>query len=260
MKQELSHDAVKDYYGTVLKGSEDLKTNACCCVDEQLAPSVKAAMARVNDEVIRRFYGCGSPIPPALEGCTVLDLGCGTGRDVFVAAQLVGPQGHVIGVDMTEDQLDVARRNVDSQMTRFGFDRVNVDFRQGYMEDLKSLDLADESVDVVISNCVINLSPDKQSVFNDAFRVLKSGGRLAVSDVVAVKPLPDSLRNDSGAYCSCVGGAALVSDIEHMLRDAGFSDVRVDIKQESAEIINGWEQSRGYADFVRSAFISAVKK
>ena len=249
MKQELSHDAVKDYYGTVLKGSEDLKTNACCCVDEQLAPSVKAAMARVNDEVIRRFYGCGSPIPPALEGCTVLDLGCGTGRDVFVAAQLVGPQGHVIGVDMTEDQLDVARRNVDSQMTRFGFDRVNVDFRQGYMEDLKSLDLADESVDVVISNCVINLSPDKEAVFSEIFRVLKPGGELIFSDVFSGRRVPPDLYADPVLHGECLAGALYHEDFRRMLSRLGIFDYRVVSRRPLLLGSNELEAKIGMIDF-----------
>ena len=160
-QQAFDQENLKDYYGKILQKSTDLKTSACCCTDENLSSAVKAAMSEINDEIITRFYGCGSPLPPLLEGCTVVDLGCGTGRDAYVASHLAGPSGYVIGVDMTEEQLDVARRNLTSQMKRFGYAKPNVDFRQGYMEDLKTADIADDSLDVVVSNCVLNLSPDK---------------------------------------------------------------------------------------------------
>ena len=256
---DMVREQVRSRYGDIAR-----KEGSCCCGGECGSASRDAAgyaakLGYSPDDVksvpagADMGLGCGNPhaIAGLKAGETVLDLGSGGGLDCFLASRQVGSEGRVIGVDMTPDMVTKARRAA----CEAGYG--NVEFRLGEIEHLP---VADGTVDVILSNCVINLSPDKQSVFNDAFRVLKSGGRLAVSDVVAVKPLPDSLRNDSGAYCSCVGGAALVSDIEHMLRDAGFSDVRVDIKQESAEIINGWEQSRGYADFVRSAFISAVKK
>jgi len=156
----------------------------------------------------------------------------------------------VIGVDMTPDMVARARRAAREA------NYTNVEFRLGEIEHLP---VADATVDVILSNCVINLSPDKQSVFNDAFRVLRSGGRLAISDVVAVRPLSDSLRSDSGAHCSCVGGAALVSDIEQMLRNAGFSDVRVDVREESIELIRSWEEGAGCEEYVRSALISGRK-
>jgi arsenite methyltransferase len=196
--------------------------------------------------------GCGNPhaIASLKAGETVLDLGSGGGVDCFLAARKVGPQGMVIGVDMTPDMVTKGRRA--AREASYG----NVEFRLGEIEHLP---VADATVDVILSNCVINLSPDKQSVFNDAFRVLRPGGRLAISDVVAVRPLPDSLRSDSGAFCSCVGGAALVSDIEQMLRNAGFSDVRVDVREGSIELIRSWEEGAGCEEFVRSALISARK-
>jgi len=172
-----THENLKIYYGKILGGSKDLKTSACCCI-ESLPPDIKAAMSEIDDEIIAKFYGCGSPIPPALEGCTVLDLGCGTGRDVYVASKLVGENGFVIGVDMTNEQIAVARQHVNSMARKFGYERPNVDFRKGYIEDLKALDIEDASIDVVISNCVLNLSPDKPSVFREIFRVLKPGGEL----------------------------------------------------------------------------------
>lgn len=227
MTHVLNKDAIKEYYGTILQGSHDLKTSACCCTDEGMPPSVKAALADINDEVIRRFYGCGSPIPPLLDDCTVLDLGCGTGRDVFVAAKLAGPRGRVIGIDMTTEQLDVARRNLPSQMARFGYATSNVEFRQGYMEDLKSAGIEDHSVDVVMSNCVINLSPDKEAVFSEIFRVLKPGGELIFSDVFAGRRVPMHLQADPILHGECLAGAMYREDFRRLLRALGCPDYRV---------------------------------
>ena len=176
---------LQEYYGRILQGKHDLQTKACCCTDEKLPPTVKAALAEIDDEILAKFYGCGSPLPPHLGDCTVLDLGCGSGRDAYLAARLTGADGYVIGVDMTGEQLEVGRHHLDSQMTRFGYAKPNVDFRQGYIEDLSAMGIADNSIDVVISNCVINLSPDKRQVFSEIFRVLKPGGELLFADVFA---------------------------------------------------------------------------
>lgn len=154
-----THEQLQEYYGRILTGSKDLKTNACCCDAEAMPAAIRKILNEIDSEVIERFYGCGSPIPPALAGCTVLDLGCGTGRDVYIVSKLVGEQGYVIGVDMTDEQLSVARKHISTQTARFGYRKANVDFRQGYIEDLRALGLADNSVDAVISNCVIQPLP-----------------------------------------------------------------------------------------------------
>lgn len=224
--EKLNPDAVSIYYGEVLEGSDDLLTDACQCGDESLSPSVKAALARVNDDVITRFYGCGSPIPPALEGCTVLDLGCGTGRDVFVASQLVGERGRVIGVDMTAKPLEVARRNVDDHMQRFGYSAANVEFRQGTIEDLVAAGVEDDSVDVVMSNCVINLSNRKEKVFEEIFRVLKPGGELYFSDVFARRRVPEGLKEDPVLHGECLAGAMYEEDFRRVMTALGCPDVR----------------------------------
>lgn len=224
--EKLNPKAVSDYYGEVLEGSDDLITDACSCGDEDLTPSVKAALARVNDDVITRFYGCGSPLPPALEGCTVLDLGCGTGRDVYVASQLVGERGHVIGVDMTRKQLEVARRNVDDHMSRFAYETPNVEFRHGTIEDLAAAGVADHSVDVVISNCVINLSNHKEKVFEEIFRVLKPGGELYFSDVFASRRVPEALKEDPVLHGECLAGALYEEDFRRLLTSLGCPDAR----------------------------------
>jgi arsenite methyltransferase len=196
--------------------------------------------------------GCGNPqaIAALKHGETVLDLGSGAGFDALLAARAVGPQGRVIGVDMTPEMLAKARANAN----RAG--HANVEFRLG---EIERLPLADATVDVIISNCVINLSPDKPSVFREAFRVLKSGGRLAVSDVVALAPIPAALQKDWELYTGCVAGASDVEDLRSMLSDAGFTDILITRKGESRDILENWFPGRGVADFVASASIEAQK-
>lgn len=222
----VTHDAVRDYYGKVLASTQDLKTNACCPTDA-LPAHIRAVLSEIEDEIITKFYGCGSPLPLALAGATVLDLGCGTGRDAYVAAKLVGPKGRVIGVDMTEEQLAVAVRHRAAQMARFGYDAPNIDFRLGYIEDLAALGLEDDSVDVVISNCVINLSPDKRGVFSEIFRVLKPGGELYFADIFADRRLPASMAEDPVLLGECLGGAMYTEDLRRLLADLGCRDFRV---------------------------------
>ncbi|MDR3762822.1 MAG: methyltransferase domain-containing protein [Acidobacteriota bacterium] len=226
-------ESVRNYYGSVLQGTKDLKSGACCS-SESLPAHLQSIVADIDDEILDKFYGCGSPIPPALEGCTVLDLGCGTGRDVYMVSKLVGESGKVIGVDMTEAQLEVARRHQTSQALRFGFSRSNVDFRTGYIEDLAALGIADNSVDVVISNCVLNLSPDKRRVFSEIFRVLKPGGELYFSDVFAGRRVPQSLSGDPILRGECLGGAMYTEDFRRLLRDLGVLDFRVFSSRRSA--------------------------
>ena len=218
--------AVKNYYGKILKGTGDLKSNACKCTDS-FPESRKKILSEIDSEILQKFYGCGSPIPAALEGCTVLDLGCGTGRDVYLVSKLVGPDGMVIGVDMTDEQLEVARRHQDTQAKRFGFSKSNVDFRQGYIEDLVSLGISDNSVDVVISNCVINLSPMKEQVFSEIFRVLKPGGELIFSDIFTGRRVPQELNDDPLLLGECLGGAMYIEDFRRLLRKLGCLDYRV---------------------------------
>ncbi len=218
--------SVQEYYGKVLSQSSDLKTNACCST-EAVAASHKDILSEIEDEVLAKFYGCGTPLPPALEGRTVLDLGCGTGRDAYLLSKLVGPEGKVIGIDMTDEQLEVAQRNLDKQMKRFGFAKPNVDFRKGFIEDLAAAGVEDNSVDVVVSNCVINLSPDKRRVFSEIFRVLKPGGELYFSDVYADRRVPEHLRNDEVLYGECLSGAMYTEDFRRLLADLGCRDSRV---------------------------------
>jgi len=217
---------IREYYGKVLQDKKDLKTSACCSIDT-LPPAVRAIMKDIEPEILNRFYGCGSPLPPVLEGQTILDLGCGTGRDVYVAAKLAGQDGYVIGVDMTEEQLEVANRYLPIQIAHFGFKDANVTFKKGFIEELSDLGIADNSVDVVISNCVLNLSPDKPKVFSEIFRVLKPGGELYFSDVFAGCRVPEDLREDPVLRGECLAGAMYIEDFRRLLKNLGCADYRV---------------------------------
>ncbi|MGR8980618.1 MAG: methyltransferase domain-containing protein [Gammaproteobacteria bacterium] len=219
-------DSVQNYYGQVLKSSRDLKTSACCTSDS-IPSYLRPYLNDLHPEVISRFYGCGSPLPPSLEACTVLDLGCGSGRDCYLLSRLVGETGRVIGVDMTEEQLAVAKRHCDWHAERYGYAKSNVEFAQGRIEDLASAGIADNSIDVVVSNCVINLSPDKRKVLSEVFRVLKPGGEFYFSDVYADRRIPQALRLDPVLLGECLGGALYWEDFRRIMQELGCPDVRV---------------------------------
>jgi len=217
---------VKDYYGKTLQASADLKTEACCTPSDMPA-YVKRLLSNVHDEVLAKYYGCGLLAPLALDGARILDLGCGSGRDVYALAQLAGPQGEVVGVDMTPEQIAVARAHVDWHTNKFGFKKPNVRFLDGYIERLDELGLKSGSFDVIVSNCVINLSTDKAAVLKGAFDLLKPGGELYFADVYADRRLPDAVRQDPVLYGECLGGSLYWSDFHALARQAGFLDPRL---------------------------------
>ncbi|MFD2787491.1 methyltransferase domain-containing protein [Hymenobacter rubripertinctus] len=223
--EELTQQQVQHYYGRQLQTQHDLQTNACCTDDTPAEH--KRILAQLEPEVLEKYYGCGVAVPPAVEGCTVLDLGSGSGRDVYLLSKLVGEQGHVIGLDMTEEQLDVARRHIDAHTERFGYAAPNVEFRHGYIEDLRAAGLADNSVDIVVSNCVINLSTDKEATYREIFRVLKPGGELHIADVFADRRIPESLRQDPVLYGECLSGAMYTGDFRRLLHEIGVRDYRL---------------------------------
>lgn len=196
--------------------------------------------------------GCGNPqaIADMKAGEVVIDLGAGAGFDAFLAAGKVGAQGHVIGIDMTHEMLAKARSNAEKG------DYHNVEFRLG---EIEFLPVANDTADVIISNCVINLSPNKPQVLREAFRVLKPGGRLAISDVVATAPFPDDFVDDDHLLSGCVTGASLADDLQTWLEEAGFAKVVIDIKEDSREGIADWAPGRGIENYVVSAIITAEK-
>ncbi len=229
-----------------------------CCESDRPAATNAHELGYTADEVAALpagadlGLGCGNPqaIASLKHGETVLDLGSGAGFDCFLAARSVGPTGRVIGVDMTPEMLAKARSNAATAGT------TNVEFRLG---EIEALPVADHSIDVILSNCVINLSPDKGRVFREAFRVLKPGGRLAIADIVRTAELPPEVANDLAAHCGCVAGAASVAEVEALLREAGFTDIRIQPKDASREFIRNWVPGRNAGDFVVSATIEAVK-
>ena len=219
-------DIVKEYYGKILRGSDDLKTKACCTPDS-ISERVKALLKNVHDEVLAKYYGCGLVVPDKLKGCRVLDLGCGSGRDVYVLSQLVGPTGEVVGVDMTPEQLETARAHIDWHMVRFGYEGHNVRFLRGMIEALPALGLDTESFDVIVSNCVVNLSIDKRAVLKGVFDLLKPGGEFYFADVYADRRLSDGIRNDPVVYGECLGGALYWGDFLALAKSVGFADPRL---------------------------------
>jgi len=196
--------------------------------------------------------GCGNPraIASLRPGEIVVDLGSGGGFDAFLAAHEVTESGHVIGIDMTPTMISKARHN--AEKGKFS----NVEFR---LAEIEHLPIADNTADIIISNCVINLSPHKELVFADAFRVLKPGGRLAISDVVATAVMPDEMKNDPILHAGCMAGASLIDELETMMKDAGFEQVSITPKDESREFIRDWAPGRGGEAYVVSAYIVAVK-
>lgn len=219
------HKSVQDYYGTELQQSEDLQTNACCTISAPPA-HIKSALENVHDEVQSKYYGCGLTIPGELEGLKVLDLGSGSGRDCYIAAQLVGQKGRVVGVDMTEAQVDVAKKHEEWHRERFGYAQSNVEFLLGNIEELDHLNLEKNSFDLIISNCVINLATNKEKVLKDAFELLKPGGEIYFSDVYSDRRIPQNLQKDPVLWGECLSGALYWNDFLTLAKSSGFIDPR----------------------------------
>ncbi len=215
---------VQEYYGQQLQSTDDLKTSACC--DASAVPNwLKPLLSNIHDDVLSRYYGCGLVCPELLKGCKILDLGSGSGRDVYALAQLVGKEGEIVGVDMTEEQLAIAEQYRSHHAEVFGFD--NVKFMKGYLEKLDELDLEPNSFDVIVSNCVINLSTDKDAVIKSVFNLLKPGGEFYFSDVYSDRRVPESVKNDEVLYGECLGGALYWNDFINLAKRNGFNDPRL---------------------------------
>ncbi len=255
---------VRESYAKVAEASNDGaccgEVSSCCGVsdDDAINTLISTRLGYSEDDLdavpdgADMGLGCGNPraIASLKVGETVVDLGSGGGFDAFLSAREVGESGKVIGVDMTPTMISKARKN--AEKGKFS----QVEFRLGEIEHLP---IADNTADIIISNCVINLSPNKQQVFNDAFRVLKVGGRLAISDVVASAEMPEDMKNDPVLHAGCMAGAELIDEIHDMLEQAGFVDICITPKDESREFIKDWAPDSGVEDYVLSAYIGAVK-
>jgi len=225
LKSDPTYHTVKKYYGEVVQKTTDLKTDACCTIDA--APAyIKKILPLIEDEIKNKYYGCGSPVPLDIEGLKILDLGCGTGRDCFVMSKLVGPKGFVYGIDMTENQISVALKYVDKQTEAFGYDKPKVEFIYDYIENLDK-HFEQESLDVVTSNCVINLTEDKEIILQKVYDVLKFGGEMYFADVYADRRVPESITRDPILRGECLGGALYYRDFERMAKKVGFADPRI---------------------------------
>jgi SAM-dependent methyltransferase len=252
MKTTEVKELVRNWYGGVAAGGTG------CCGPTTTSENASCSMGYSEAELASLpdgadlGLGCGNPqaLAAMRSGEVVVDLGSGAGIDCFLAARQVGPTGRVIGVDMTNEMLAKARANAEK------VGAANVEFRLG---EIERLPIADNTADVVISNCVINLVPDKEQVYREAFRVLKPGGRIAVADVVNTAPLPAELAADATLLCTCLAGAATTRQIEDWLAGAGFTDIRITIKPGSRELVESWAPGRGIGDYVASATIEGRK-
>eukprot|EP01130_Rhizamoeba_saxonica_P000997 TRINITY_DN10874_c0_g1_i1.p1 TRINITY_DN10874_c0_g1~~TRINITY_DN10874_c0_g1_i1.p1 ORF type:complete len:360 (+),score=64.99 TRINITY_DN10874_c0_g1_i1:45-1124(+) len=238
-------EEVSTYYAN-LKSTEDLLTTACC-VAASPAPYIANAIKDIHEDVLNRFYGCGFPITEAVNGCRVLDLGCGTGRDVYIYSKLVGNFGSVVGIDMTDEQLEVARSVKEYQRGVFGYRESNVSFVKGYIETLT--DHVDGVFDVVVSNCVVNLSPDKQKVLEEVYSVLDEGGEFYFSDVFCDRRLDDDIRSDPVLYGECLGGALYINDFLTIAKKCGFADPRIVEKSVDIDLAPEVREKVGNASF-----------
>ncbi len=264
VKEDQIRQHIRESYSKVAEASNEggcCGVESSCCgvsADVDINTVVSTRMGYSEDDVnstpdgADMGLGCGTPkaIASIQPGETVLDLGSGGGFDCFLAAAELKGSGKVLGVDMTPAMLSKSRANAEKT------DYSNVEFRLG---EIEYLPVADQTVDVIISNCVINLSPNKQQVFNDAFRVLKEGGRLAISDVVASAPLPEEIKNDKELLSGCMAGASTIDELIEMMQQSGFSEINITPKDESRSFIKDWAPGTNIEDFVLSAYIQAVK-
>lgn len=218
---------MQTYYGKVLKKSADLKTNACVTPARPVPKHIREALQNVHEEVTLRYYGCGLVLPERLENCWILDLGSGSGRDCYALSQLVGEKGHVTGIDMTEGQVEVAKKFVNYHMEKYGFRTPNVTFVLGYIEKLGEAGINTDSYDIVVSNCVVNLVPDKEQVLREVYRVLKPGGELYFSDVYASLDLSQNIRTHQLLWGECLGGALYWKDLAILAQKVGFCPPRL---------------------------------
>ena len=218
-------DTVKEYYGKTMHEIEKQPTQ-CSMRGKPFYKSAREALDEVHPDVVKKYYGCGNPIPGCLPGTTIVDLGCGSGRDVFICSKLVGENGSVIGIDMTQEQLDIAQGYAEYHREKFGYS--NVKFVQGYIEDFVDTNAVEpNSADIVISNCVICLSPNKPKVFEQAWKALKEGGELYFSDIYSDRRIPTDVQQDKVLWNEGYGGSMYIEDFRREMSKIGFKHLQV---------------------------------
>nr|XP_048294973.1 arsenite methyltransferase isoform X2 [Myodes glareolus] len=221
------HKDVQNYYGNVLKTFADLQTNACVTPATLVPKYIRETLKNVHEDVTSRYYGCGLVVPERLENCQILDLGCGSGRDCYMLSQLVGEKGHVTGIDMTKAQVEVAKTFLEYHMKKFGFQAPNVTFIHGCIEKLAEAGAHQESYDIAVSNCVINLVPNKEQVLREVYNTLKYGGELYFSDVYANLEVPEDIKLHKVLWGECLGGALYWKDLAIIAQKIGFCPPRL---------------------------------
>ena len=229
-------ESVKNYYGKVLKTNRDLKTSACS-IDLKASKKLKDLINSIHPEVNEKFYGCGLIIPEAIEGSHILDLGSGSGRDSFILASLAGKKGRVVGVDMTKEQIEIAQKHKKYHEELFDLEDKNLKFVHGKIENILDTSLQLNSFDLIVSNCVINLVPNKEKVLKDTYKLLKVGGEFYFSDIYSDRRIPEHLTNNELLYGECLSGALYWNDFSNLAKNAGFKDPRV-VSVKPVDIMN----------------------
>tara|TARA_Y100000741_G_scaffold34221_1_gene24172 strand:+ start:354 stop:1397 length:1044 start_codon:yes stop_codon:yes gene_type:complete len=219
------YENVKEYYGKILKTTKSLKTSACT-MSNRPSDTILNILKKIPNEIKNKFYGCGSTIPMGIDNLRILDLGSGSGQDCYIVSALVGENGYVVGVDMTDEQLDVSNKYIDEYTKLLNYKKPNMEFKKGYIECLDKLNISPSSIDIVISNCVVNLSPKKDKVIEGVYNLLKEGGSFYFSDVYSDRRLDESITNNEILWAECIGGALYIEDFKRICNKFGFKEIR----------------------------------
>ena len=220
-----TYNDVKEYYGKILESTKSLKTSACT-MSSRPSDTILNILKKIPSEIKNKFYGCGSTIPMGIENLKILDLGSGSGQDCYIASSLVGEDGYVIGVDMTSEQLEVSNKYIVEYTKILNYKKPNMEFKKGYIECLDELNIPSNSIDIIISNCVVNLSPKKEKVIEGVYNLLKNGGSFYFSDVYCDRRLNENVTNNKILWGECIGGALYIEDFKRICNKYGFREIR----------------------------------